>query len=193
MKRFLSKILSSLREYRHRTYLDILVKRGLKIGKNTHIMDGAFLDPSHCFLISIGDNCTLAPNVRVIAHDASTKKSLGVAKIARVRILDNCFLGDSAIVLPGVSIGPNAVIGAGSVVTGDIPPGSVAAGNPAKVLTTTDEFLKKHQENRKKWRSFQEERYNIDVLTPEDREEMLSWLEKKPGYMEDDRQKNEPD
>ena len=49
------------------------MQKGLKIGKNVEIIDTFFFDPSHCFLISIGDNCTICPNVRLIAHDASTK------------------------------------------------------------------------------------------------------------------------
>lgn len=155
-----------------------LIKRGLKLGKNTHILDGYFLDPSHCFLISIGDNCTLAPNVRLIAHDASMNKHLGIGKIGRIKIHDNCFLGDSVIVLSDVSIGPNAVIGAGSVVTRDIPPNSVAAGNPAKIITSFDKFMKKHNDNKDKYRCFSQEKYRIDVISKEGKEEILSYLEK---------------
>jgi len=58
-----------------RKYIDRLVENGLRLGKNVAIVDRFFLDPSHCFLISIGDNCTICPNVRLIAHDASTKLS----------------------------------------------------------------------------------------------------------------------
>ncbi len=160
-----------------------LIQRGLKIGKNSHVLDGAFLDPSHCFLISIGDNCTLAPNVRLIAHDASMKNFLGFAKIGRIKIHDNCFLGDSVMVLPGVSIGPNAIVGAGSVVTHNIPPNSVAAGNPAKVITSLDEFMKKHKENKEKHRCFPYEQFNIALISEENKKEMIDYLENNMSYI----------
>lgn len=79
------------------SYLKKLIDRGLILGENVSIVDTFFFDPSHCFLISIGDNCTIAPRVRLIAHDASTKKFLGYTKIGRIDIGKNCFLGDSAI------------------------------------------------------------------------------------------------
>jgi acetyltransferase-like isoleucine patch superfamily enzyme len=55
-----------------------------------------------------------------------------------VRIGKRVWIGENACILPGVSIGDGAVIGAGSVVTKDIPPNSIAAGNPAKVIRTID-------------------------------------------------------
>lgn len=174
----LAMIISKILNYRRKKYMDELIKKGLKIGKNTHILNGAFLDPSHCFLISIGDNCTIAPNVRLIAHDASIYKVLGVTKISKIIINDNSFIGDSAIVLPGVSIGPNAIIGAGSVVTRNIPSNSVAAGNPAEVIASFDEFMKRHSENREKYRCFSEEQYNIAIISEECKKEMLAYFEK---------------
>lgn len=126
-----------------RKYLDSLIENGLSIGKNVEIIEDFFFDPSHCFLISIGDDCTICPNVRLIAHDASTKKILGYTKIGKINIRERCFIGDSVIVLPKVTIGPDAIIGAGSVVTRDIPPNSVAAGNPAKVIATLEEYMEK--------------------------------------------------
>jgi maltose O-acetyltransferase len=124
-------------------YIDNLIKNGLTLGRNVEIIDEFFFDPSHCFLISIGDNCTICPNVRLIAHDASTKKFLGYTKIGKINIRERCFIGDSVIVLPNVTIGPDAIVGAGSVVTRDIPPNTVAAGNPAKVIVNLDEYLEK--------------------------------------------------
>jgi maltose O-acetyltransferase len=116
--------------------------------------------------------------VRLIAHDASMNKHLSIAKIGRIKIHDNCFLGDSVIILSGVSIGPNAIIGAGSVVARDIPPNSVAAGNPAKFITSFDEFMKRHNDNMDKYRCFSLEQYNIAVISNDGKEEMLSYLEK---------------
>ena len=129
-----------IRKKRER-FMEELVRNGLKLGKGVDIIDTFFFDPSHCFLISIGDNCTICPNVRLIAHDASTKKFLGYTKIGKITIRENCFIGDSVIVLPNVTIGPQSIVGAGSLVTKDIPPHTVAVGNPAKVIKSIDEYL----------------------------------------------------
>lgn len=142
----INTLIALLRGKRNKKHLANLVKLGLKIGKNSYILDGAFLDPSHCFLISIGDNCVLCPNVRLIAHDASTKNILGYSKIGRIQIRDNCFIGDSAIVLPDVAIGPGSIVGAGSVVTRDVPPDVIVAGNPARVISKVDDYIRKIKE-----------------------------------------------
>jgi maltose O-acetyltransferase len=92
---------------RRKSYLDRLIRNGLTLGKNVDIIETFFFDPSHCFLISIGDNCTICPNVRLIAHDASTKKILGYTKIGKIDIKENCFIGDSVIILPNVTVSPN--------------------------------------------------------------------------------------
>ena len=123
-----------------------LVEKGLQLGQGVHFGEGVVIDPDHCFLISIGDGCTLAPNVHLLAHDASTKKLIGYTRIGRVTLEPYCFIGAGSIILPGVRIGKNSVIGAGSVVTHDIPEGSVAAGNPARVVRTVSEYAQKHEE-----------------------------------------------
>lgn len=58
-------------------------------------------------------------------------------RVGRIDIRDNVFIGHQAIVMPGVTIGPDAVVAAGSVVTRDVPPGSVVGGVPAKVIART--------------------------------------------------------
>ena len=78
--------------------------------------------------VHIGESTYLAFDVRVLTHDRSRGLYL------HTRIGKNCFIGGRSIVLPGVTIGDGCVIGAGSVVTKDIPRASVAAGNPAKVI-----------------------------------------------------------
>lgn len=120
-----------------------LMKMGMRVGKNFHRLNGVILDPSHCWLITIGNNVTLAPRVHILCHDASTKQFLGYTKLGCVTIGDNVFLGAGTIVLPGISIGSNVVIGANSTVTHSIPDNSVAIGTPARVVCTLEEYLKK--------------------------------------------------
>ena len=136
LKIFVKQIVDRLRG---RTSLETLVNRGLVLGTDVSIMPGCILDPAHCFLISIGDRVTLAPNVHVLAHDASTKRLMGYTKIGTVEIERDVFVGAGSIILPGVKIGEQTIIGAGSIVTKDIPPYSVAVGNPCKVMRTIED------------------------------------------------------
>ncbi|MBZ2167132.1 hypothetical protein K8N75_13895 [Methanobacterium sp. VT] len=64
-------------------------------------------------------------------------------KVGKIDIKDNVFIGNSAIILPNITIGPNAIIGAGSIVTKNVPSNTVVAGNPAKVICSLDEYIKK--------------------------------------------------
>ena len=168
--------------YKREQYLLGLVRKGLRIGQNVEIIEAFFFDPSHCFLITIGDNCTFAPNVRLIAHDASSKKLLGYTKLSRIDIGENSFLGDSVIVLPGVTIGRNSIVGAGSVVTRSIPADVVAAGNPAKVLCSVQEYVDKIQRLRGDKPVFGCD-YYIDHLDDRKRAEILASVGNGTGYI----------
>ena len=70
-----------------------LISMGMTVGKNFGRLNGVILDPSHCWLIEIGDNVTLAPRVHILCHDASTKQFLNYTKIGRVTIGNNVFIG----------------------------------------------------------------------------------------------------
>ena len=118
-----------------------LRQKGAEIGENCHIYGS--IDNGHEFLITIGNNVTLASGSTVLAHDGSTKKIIGYSRVGRVDIGDDVFIGANAIVLPGVRIGSRVIIGAGSVVTRDVPENSVAVGNPAHVIGTYDDYVKK--------------------------------------------------
>ena len=116
-----------------------LISMGMTVGKNFGRLNGVILDPSHCWLITIGDDVTMAPRVHILAHDASTKGFLGYTKIGRVNIGNNVFIGAESVILPGVTIGNRCIIAAGSVVTRDIPDDSLAAGCPAVVKRKLNE------------------------------------------------------
>lgn len=122
-----------------------LINRGLKVGSNFDRLNQVIIDDSHPWLIDIGDDVTLAPRVHIIAHDASTKKFLGYTKIGTVKIGNRVFVGAGAVILPSVRIGDDVIIGANSTVTHDLPSGVVAAGNPARVICTTKEYLDKEK------------------------------------------------
>lgn len=119
-------------------------KMGAVIGENTKILSSN-IDAGHAYLVEIGKNCTLT-HCTVLAHDASTQIFLRKSKVGIVKIGDNTFVGYGSIILPNVKIGSNCIIGAGSVVTKNVPDNSVAAGNPCKVICSTDEYINKHKE-----------------------------------------------
>jgi maltose O-acetyltransferase len=179
---FARHVRDAINRQRRETYIEKLKSRGLKIGERVSFEERCFLDPSHCYLISIGDRVIFAPNVRLIAHDASTRFVVEHTRLGRISIGSGCFIGDSVIVLPGVSIGDDCIVGAGSVVTRDIPSNSVAAGNPARVVCSTEEFRAKHQQRIRQGAAFGES-YARENLDPGQREELLRAVEKGPTYV----------
>ena len=176
------KSIAKARKKKTNAYISSLMQKGLVIGDNAQIMEPFFLDPDHCFLISIGSNCTLAPNTRLIAHDASTKLHLGYTRIGRIIIEDNCFIGASTIVLPNVTIGKNTIIGAGSIVTKSIPSNSVAAGSPAKVISSLEAYLSRFKRMIKDNGTF-DSSYLIDNISDSNKALMLKRLAGREGFI----------
>ncbi len=121
-------------------WLEDYIKLGMKIGNNCSIQPGVIFDYSHCWLIKIGNNVTIAPQAYILAHDASTKQIHNYTKIGNVTIEDFVFIGARAIIMPGVTIGENSIVAAGSIVTKDVPINSIVAGNPAKVISSIEEY-----------------------------------------------------
>lgn len=160
-----------------------LIKKGLKVGKNFKRMHGVILDPSHCWLIEIGDNVTIAPRVHVLAHDASLVNHIGFARIGNVIIEDNVFIGAETVILPNVTIGVNSIIGANSTVSRNIPPNVVAAGNPAKVVCSLDDFVQKNKELLKINPSYSEEYTLRKNISDDMKKEMFNNLKNIFGFV----------
>lgn len=107
-------------------------------GYNVFIGDDVFLNFGCTFLdvcaIKIGDRCQIGPGVQFYAADHPLDPGLrasGLENGKPIEIGTNVWIGGHAIILPGVSIGDNAIVGAGSVVTRDVAPGVTVMGNPA--------------------------------------------------------------
>lgn len=161
---------------------EVLVSRGLKVGRNFQRLNHVLIDDSHPWLIEIGDDVTFAPNVHVLAHDASTKQFTGYTRISPVKIGNRVFVGAGSIILPGVTVGDDVIIGAGSVVTSDIPSGSVAYGTPAVVKMSLEEFISKEKANIASSKVYGDD-YVFDYITEEKKEEQKNDLKGKTGYI----------
>jgi acetyltransferase-like isoleucine patch superfamily enzyme len=101
---------------------------GMTIGKNVRISLKANLDKRNPKGVIIGDGSYLAFGATILCHDMSRniRKSVIIGK--------NCFIGANSIILPGVKIGDEVVVAAGSVVTKDVDNNTIVAGNPAKPI-----------------------------------------------------------
>ncbi len=118
-------------------------KRGVRIGENVELID-CQIDYGHGYLLEIGNNCTIT-HTTILTHDGSTKMHIGYSRVGRVKIGDNVFIGQNSVILPGVKIGSNVVVGTGSIVMGDIPDNSVVMGNPARIISTLDEYIERNR------------------------------------------------
>lgn len=126
--------------------VDELKTKGFTIGERCNIQPGCIIDDSHSWHIEIGDDVTLAPRVHILAHDASTWTFIGYTKIKNTVIGNRVFIGASSIILPGVSIGNDVIIGAGSIVTKNVPDNTIYAGNPAKFIMNTDDYIEQERQ-----------------------------------------------
>jgi maltose O-acetyltransferase len=124
-----------VRIYGHhaRSIFTVLEHGRLVIGDRTFVNYGC--DIAATGLVSIGADCMIGTHVSIIDndfHEVGDRHRMPVSK--PVVIGDNVWIGNRAIVLPGVTIGSGSVVGAGAVVVHDVPPGTVAVGNPARVV-----------------------------------------------------------
>ncbi len=177
-------IRARFRKYLNEEYwLQDYIKAGMKIGTGCDINPGLMVDHSHCWLIEIGNNVTLAPEVYLLAHDASTKRYINYTKIGKVVIEDFAFIGARAIIMPGVTVGKNSIVAAGSVVTKSVEPNTVVGGNPAKPITKTDELMNKHKEIMKTAKIYDKSYLMQYGITSIKKKQMSDELENESGYI----------
>lgn len=136
--------------------LETYKKKGMKVGKGCDFVSPGPNFGSEPYLIEIGNNTTVSFDVAFVTHDAGTRVLRNLATnekekqtviYGKIIVGNNCFIGCRTTILPGVKIGDNTIIGAGSLVNRDIPANSVAAGVPCKVICSLEEYKEKHQDD----------------------------------------------
>ena len=107
--------------------------RNIRVGRRVFINTGCtFMDRGG---IEIGDDAFIGPNVSLITTNHAAEPAMRRCTVSRpIRLCGNVWIGAGAIVLPGVTVGENAIVGAGAVVTRDVPPNAVMGGNPARLI-----------------------------------------------------------
>ena len=127
------KLFKFFREFtamKYRTIYGMDIGEGVKISRKTHLDTN--INPKG---LHVGKYTRIAGSVIILTHDGCRNLK------ADTYIGDHCFIGSRSIILPGVHIGNEVVIGAGSVVTKDVPDHCIVAGNPAKVIRTGISFI----------------------------------------------------
>lgn len=128
-------------------------KFGLNIGERCEIYGTASFG-SEPYLIHIGNHVRVNSGVQFVTHDGGTwvlreylneKNSNMIDIFGTIVVKDNVHIGNNAIIMPGVEIGKNCIIGCGAIVTHSIPDNSVAVGIPARVIESIDEYIEKNR------------------------------------------------
>jgi len=131
-------------------------KNGMKfLGMPRYISAKSLFDGTDYSLITIGEGVTISSFIRFLTHDWAidtvhmaflkcdhTKRPIG--KIKGIYIGDYSFIGTNSVIMPGTRIGKGVIVGAGSVVRGDIPDFSIVIGNPARIIGDSREYTKKY-------------------------------------------------
>ena len=126
----------------------ILRMEGIDIGEHTIIYDpnSQTIDRERTWMLKIGDYCKIAKGCTILTHDYSRSVMRMVdgqiiGEAGMTIIGNNVFIGMHSTILMGTHIGDNVIVGAGSVVSGNVPSNVVIAGNPAKIIRTLDEHI----------------------------------------------------
>jgi acetyltransferase-like isoleucine patch superfamily enzyme len=130
-----------------------LRRLGTRVGREVALLNEVKQFGTEPWLIEIGSRVNIASGVVFVNHDGPSRifrreiegGSIYGNRFGTIRILDDCVIGTGAVILPGVTIGPESIVGANSVVTKDVPPRTVSAGVPARPVCTLDEYKARYR------------------------------------------------
>ncbi len=157
--------------------------RGMRIGQGVNLPASTWIDTPLCYLISIGDWCGFGEQCLILAHDGQMDEFLDAGLIGKVTIHESCHFGSRTIILPNVEVGPRTIVGAGAVVARSLPPDTVCAGSPAKVICSLDDYLARHRRRMSQGRCFSWNEYLGGPMTPEKRQQLAAAVEHGPAYI----------
>lgn len=128
-----------------KAYIEICKARGMKVGEGVIFIETPAFG-SEPYLIEIGNRTKITAGCTFINHDGamyvirSMEKYVDARNFGRIKIGENCFIGNNCTFLPGAKMGNNCILGAGSVLSSSMPDNSVYAGVPAKFICTIEEY-----------------------------------------------------
>jgi acetyltransferase-like isoleucine patch superfamily enzyme len=120
--------------------------RGVRIGKDVFLGSLVVLDDAYPEHITIEDHVQVSAGAKIVAHDSSLHNVFEgrlPTYIGPVVVKQYVYVGSGALILPGVTIGEHAIVGAGAVVTSDVPSRAVVVGVPARIVGTVDEKVER--------------------------------------------------
>lgn len=123
-------------------------KIGVNIGEDCFVPDKGCWS-SEPYLITVGDHCQITSGVRIFTHGGGQivrKYIPNFDVFGKVTIGNWVYIGNNALIMPGVTIEDNVLVASGSVVTKSIPSGMVVAGNPAKIICTIEDYIERNRE-----------------------------------------------
>lgn len=140
LKKLIKKILWRFYSYEKKAILS-----GVEMGSNNFVASQFW--GSEPYLIKIGNNCQITNGVNLFTHGGAGAVRQYYPKFdcfGRVIIGDYVYIGSNTLVMPGVTVGDNVLIAAGSVVANSVPSNVVIGGNPAKIICTLDQYIEKN-------------------------------------------------
>ena len=145
---------------------------GVNIGKNNFIPDKDCWS-SEPYLITVGSHCQITAGVRLFTHgggNVARKEHPNFDVFGKVKIGDWVYIGTNSLIMPGVTIGDGSLVAAGSVVTKSVPSGVVVGGNPARIISTVDDYIKHNMPfNLNSKRMNAAEKRNFLISVPEEK------------------------
>ncbi len=154
------------------TPLDVQARKaGVKIGVENWV--SSYFWSTEPWLITVGDHCQITAGVKMVTHGGGhvlRDKDPDFDTFGKVTVGSWCYLGTNALIMPGVTIGDNVLVAAGSVVTKSVPSGMVVGGNPARILCSIEEYqLRNEKYNLKTKGLAQDKKREMHETLPEDK------------------------